>query len=237
MIDEFLNSEYNAAGELYGLDAVARVFPHASPAQKQQIIQKIVQNSQVQTSRGSRREFEKFLPQVPKHVQAEMKKGTVRLSDYTIYSIKPVNSKTIKMFEPQDKKEVGVRNISDSKLPKNMVFLVSGIYLLVGTNGDPTDPEGHKAIRFASVNSIAAICNGEFSFKSNRKQIIPENQSIRVFNTDNDHSVPLGYYKLDNPRMIRDEELIEFTVDLGTQLGIPANTWLFVALHGTVTTP
>ena len=72
MIDEFLNSEYNAAGELYGLDAIARVFPHATPAQKQQIIQKIAQGNQVQASRGSRREFEKFLPQVPKHVKEEL---------------------------------------------------------------------------------------------------------------------------------------------------------------------
>lgn len=237
MIDEFLNSEYNAAGELYGLDAIARVFPHATPAQKQQIIQKIAQGNQVQASRGSRREFEKFLPQVPKHVQQEMKKGTVRLSDYTIYSIKQVNSKTIKMFEPQDKKEVGVRNISDAKLPKNMVFAVSGIYLLTGVNTDPTDPDGHKSIRFGSISTVAAISNGEFSFKSNRKQIIPENQSNRVFITDNDQSVPLGYFKLDNPRLIKDEELIEFTVDLGTQLGIPPNQWLLVALHGTVTTP
>jgi hypothetical protein len=237
MIDEFLNSEYNAAGELYGLDAVTRAFPGANPAQKAQIIQKIAQNNQTQISRGSRREFEKFLPQVPKHVQTEMKKGSVRLSDYTVYSIKQINSKTIKMFEPQDKKEVGVRNISDAKLPKNMVFLVSGIYLLTGENMTPTGGEGHKAIQFGSVSTIPAICNGEFSFKANRKQIIPENQAVRVFATDNDHSLPLGYFKLDNPRMIRDEELIEFTVDLGTQLGIPVNQWLMVALHGTVTTP
>src|SRR3989338_3549304 len=50
-------------------------------------------------------------------------------------------------------------------------------------------------------------------------------------------TIPLGYYKLDNPRVINDEELIEFTVELGTSFSIPAETWLYVALDGTMTTP
>lgn len=236
-MNEFINSEFNNAGELFGLDAVNRMLQSANPLQRSKIMQKFSQQAQVQTSRGSRKDMEKFFAQVPNHVQAELKKGGVRLADYTIYSMKPINSKTIKMFEPQDDKEVGVRNISNAKLPKNMVFVVSGIYLLTGTNPEPTNPEGHKAIRFGSVGTVASICNGEFSLKANRKQIIPENQAIRRFVTDNDMTVPLGYYKLDNPRLIRDEELIEFTVELGTQVNIPANQWLYVGLDGTGTTP
>jgi hypothetical protein len=73
--------------------------------------------------------------------------------------------------------------------------------------------------------------------KANRKQIVPENQSVRRFSTDNDMTVPLGYYKLDNPRLIRDEELIEFTVELGTQFGVPAGQYIYVGLDGTGTTP
>lgn len=236
-MNDFVNSEYNNAGELFGLDAVNRMFQSANPMQRAKIMQKFSQQTQVQTSRGSRKDMEKFFAQVPSHVQAELKKGGVRLADYTIYSMKQINSKTIKMFEPQDDKEVGVRNISNAKLPKNMVFVVSGIYLLTGVNPEPASPEGHKAIRFESVSTVPAICNGEFSLKSNRKQIIPENQAIRRFVTDNDTTVPLGYYRLDNPRLIRDEELIEFTVELGTQLNIPANQWLYVGLDGTGTTP
>ena len=87
------------------------------------------------------------------------------------------------------------------------------------------------------MSSVSAISNGEFSLKANRKQIIPENQAVRRFITDNDMTIPLGYYKLDNPRLIRDEELIEFTVELGTQLDVPAEQWLYVALDGTATTP
>ena len=66
---------------------------------------------------------------------------------------------------------------------------------------------------------------------------MPENQSNRRFITDNDHTVQWGYYKLDNPRLIKDEEVLEFTVELGTQFGIPAEQYLYVGLDGTATTP
>ena len=236
-MDDFLNSEYNNAGELFGLDAINRMVNSGNPVQQALALKKVVQSSQIQTSRRSRAEMEKSFKQLPPHVKGELLKGGVRLADYTIYSMKKISSKTIKMFEPQDDKEVGVRNISNAKLPKNMVFLVSGIYLLTGVNPDPTNSEGHKAIRFGSVGSVNAICNGEFSLKANRKQIIPENQAIRRFATDNDMTVPLGYYKLDNPRLIRDEELIEFTIELGTQFQVPADQWMYVGLDGTGTTP
>jgi hypothetical protein len=49
--------------------------------------------------------------------------------------------------------------------------------------------------------------------------------------------VPVGYYKLSNPRLIQDDIQIEFTVELGTMTGILPNTQLFVGLHGTITTP
>lgn len=235
--NDFINSEFNNTGELFGLEAVTRMVHNADPVKKAMILKKLVQPSSSQVSRKSRGEMEKHFGQLQKHIQEGLKKGSLRLADYTIYSIKPINSKTIKMFETQDDKEVGVRNISNAKLPKNNVFLVSGIYLLTGTNPDPANAEGFKATRFGSVTQVNALCNGEFSLKANRKQLIPENQSIRCFATDNDNSVAMGYYKLDNPRLINDEELIEFTIELGTQFQIPANQWVFVGLDGTGTTP
>jgi hypothetical protein len=47
----------------------------------------------------------------------------------------------------------------------------------------------------------------------------------------------MGYYKLSNPRIIADDLLIEFTVELGTMTDLPANAFLMVGLHGTITTP
>lgn len=233
MEDEIMNSEYNNIGELFGIGELETATHGMSPIKKAMFIKKLY--GQVHSSRRSRAEMEKFFKQVPKHVKQELLKGGVRLADYTIYSTKQITSKTIKLFETQDEKETGVRNISNAKLPKNMVFLVSGIYLLTGKAAS-LEPDAVKAIPYNVVSTAPAIANGEFSLKANRKQIIPENQSIRRFVTGNFSTLP-GYYKLDNPRLIRDEELIEFTVELGTMEGLPKEQFLYVGLDGTGTTP
>ena len=235
MIDEILDSEYNNVGELFGFGELEKATRHMSPTQRIKAISRL--SRQVKASRRSRGEMEKFFKQLPKNVKHELVRGTLRLADWTIYSIKQIKSKTIKMFEPQDDKEVGVRNISNAKLPKNTVFLVSGIILLTGKSTNVADPEANKGINFKSLSTIPSIANGEFSLKANKKQIVPENQSNRRFITDNDHTVQWGYYKLDNPRLIRDEEVIEFVVELGTQFNIPPEQFLYAALDGTATTP
>lgn len=238
MLDELLDSEYNNVGELFGIGELEALTHHMAPKQKMKAIMRL--GRQVKSSRRSRGEMEKFFKQLPKHVKQGLIKGTIRLSDMTIYSTKLISSKTIKMFEPQDDKEVGVRNIANAKLPKNSTFLVSGIFLLVGVADSPTGvitSENIKAINFKSISTVPAIANGEFSLKANKRQIIPENQSNRRFVTDNDHTVQWGYYKLDNPRLIRDEEAIELVVELGTQFGIANDTYLWAGLDGTGTTP
>lgn len=235
MIDEMLESEYNYVGELYGIEELEMATRHMKPKERIRAIKRL--SGQIRGSRRSRGEMEKYFKQLPKHVKQELVRGSLRLADWTIYSVKPITSKTIKMFEPQDDKEVGVRNISNAKLPKNTVFLVSGIILLTGTSTNVQDPEANKGINFKTVSVVPAIANGEFSLKANKKQIVPENQSNRRFVTDNDTTVQWGYYKLDNPRLIKDEEVIEFVVELGTQFQIPPGQFLYAALDGTATTP
>lgn len=240
LIRNAIDSEYNNVGELMGIDdalmgEVSELMGRLKTTDKVKFLRKI--SSKSNASRGSRAEFEKFFREVPDNVRGSLIKGDLRLADYSLYSIKAVNSKTIKLFETQDDKEVGLRNISNAKLPKNMVFIVSGIYLLAGTCTDVSDREKLKATDFKSVAAYPAIANAEFCLKANKKQIIPEGNIIRKFISDNDHSRATGYFKLDNPRLIKDDELIEFTVELGTLTGVDANTVLYVGLDGTATTP
>jgi hypothetical protein len=240
LLKSAVNSEYNNVGELMGIDdalngEVSELMGRMRPLEKVKFLRKI--SSQNNLSRGSRAEFEKFFREVPDGVKSSLVKGDLRLSDYTLYSIKAVNSKTIKLFETQDDKEVGLRNISNAKLQKNFVFLVSGIYLLAGVSADINDKEKTKATEFKSVNNFPALANAEFSLKANKKQIIPEGNVIRKFVNDNDHTRQIGYFKLDNPRLIKDDELIEFIVELGTMTGLDPNTVIYVGLDGTGTTP
>ena len=216
---EFLDT--NIQNELFGLDGKVKV---------------------KHPSKGSRAEMERHFMEIPADIRSQLGSGKLRLADTIIYSVKPVGtSKTIKLFETQDVKEVALSNISNGKLPKNSTLLVSGIYLLQGkvtaaVPGSPTEDE-IKACVFGSIKNIGAIANGEFSFKANKVTIVPENTPTRLYVTDNNTNWPLGYYKLNNPRLIADDLQIEFTVELGSTVGIPQDTFLYVGLYGTITTP
>lgn len=190
-------------------------------------------------SRGSRAEMEKHFAELPEHVKLELQKGKLRYADTIIYSIKPITSRTVKMFETHDDKEVGFRNISNAKLPKNHCLLVSGIYMLAAgfyPGGNLTAKEEILRANFTSIEYFGVLQSGEFNLKANQKCIVPETPNL-VFITSTFHGVPVGYYKLANPRLIQDEVLIEFVVELGALIGLVPNAHLFVGLHGTITTP
>jgi hypothetical protein len=230
--------EYNNQGALVGIDGpdgeeLLGALRRMNPVRRQRTINKLANTGA--PSRGSRAEMEKFFAELPSYIKEGLVKGELRLADTMIYSIKPVSSKTVKMWETQDDKEVGLRNISNAKLPKNQALLVSGIQVLAGTSADATKDK-IIATDFKSIETFPSFINGEFNLKYNKKQIIPET-SNSVFRTSNYHFVPIGYYKLANPRLIADDMLIELTFELGSTDGIPANTYVFVGLHGTITTP
>lgn len=230
--------EYNNAGALLGLEMIENeellgALKRMNPIQRTRVVSKLA--SVPAPSKGSRAEMEKHFGELPQHIKDGLAKGELRLADTVIYSIKPVSSKTIKIFETQDDKEIGLRNISNAKLPKNQVMLVSGIVLLAGVAADGTKDK-IIATNYDKIESVPALANGEFSLKSNKKQIVPDT-SNNVFKTNNLHLVPMGYYKLANPRLVHDDVLLEMTLELGSLDGIAANTYVFAALHGTITTP
>jgi hypothetical protein len=230
--------EYNNAGALLGMDGVDNeellgALKRMNPIQRMRTMNKLANG--MPASKGSRAEMEKHFNELPMHIKDALLKGELRLADTIIYSLKPVNSKTIKMFETQDVKEVGLRNISNAKLPKNQALLVSGIFLLAGI---PADATTDKVIgtKYDKLEDFPSLANGEFSLKANKKIIMPES-SIALFKTGNMHAVPMGYYKLANPRLIHDDILLEATIDLGSMEGLDPKTFLYVGLHGTITTP
>lgn len=234
--------EYTNQGSLIGLDGdndellgeVLGALKKMNPLQRQRAVNKLTAPPPV--SKGSRAEMEKHFSELPKHIQEGLRKGELRLADTVIYSLKPASSKTIKIFETQDDKEIGLRNVSNAKLPKNQAMLVSGIILLAGVSADATKDK-IMATKFEAIEDFAAIASGEFGLKSNKKQLVPDGTSNNVFKTKGFSQVTAGYYKLANPRLIHDDILIEMTIELGTMEGIAANTYIWAGLHGTITTP
>lgn len=230
--------EYNNVGALFGLDGLEGeellgALKSMNPIKRQKAINKLA--SGPAPSRGSRAEMEKHFGDLPQHIKDALAKGELRLADTIIYSIKKASSKTVKMFETQDTKAIGLNSLSGAKLPKNQALLVSGIIILAGVPADLTSDK-IMATDYSKIESIPAIASGEFNLKANKKVIVPES-SMNMFKTFNNNHLPLGYYKLANPRLIHDDVLIEATIELGTLDGIDAKTHIYLGLHGTITTP
>ena len=232
-------SEYNNSGALLGLDGADHeellgALKRMNPIQRMKVMNKLAGG--VPASRGSRAEMEKHFNELPQHIKESLLNGDLRLADTIIYSRKIVNSKTVKLFETQDVKEIGIRNISNAKLPKNQALLVSGIFLLAGV---ATANTADKIIgaRYDKLEDFPTIANGEFTLKANKKIIMTDVDNA-IFKTSNNHNIPIGYYKLANPRVIHDDILLEATVELGSLDGIDTDkTFLYIGLHGTITTP
>jgi hypothetical protein len=238
MIGALNKSEYNNAGELFGLQAIDNELlgqlGKMDPVTRMRTLIKMSKGPS--PSRGSRAEMEKFFGELPDSIKSGLTSGKLRLSDQLIYSIKPVGAaKTIKMFETQDIKETGLRNISNGRLPKNTAMLVSGIYLLTGVAASLSNDD-QKSTVFDKIETAAAIATGEFTLKANKKAIV-DSMSLTVFKTANFHQVPMGFYKLSNPRLIHDDVDIEFEIDLGSVTGLNANQVIYIGLLGTATIP
>lgn len=239
MLDLSGIEEYNNSGALLGLDGIEQeeflgALKRMNPVQRMRVINKMAGG--VPASRGSRAEMEKHFSELPDHIRQGLLNNELRLADTIIYSRKKVSSKTVKMFETQDVKATGLRNISNAVLPKNQALLVSGIFLLAGVAAAPTDDSALFA-RYEKIEDFPAIANGEFSLKANKKIILNEVENS-VFKTFNNHQIPIGYYKLANPRLIQDDVQIEATIELGSTEGLDTTrTYLYLGLHGTITTP
>jgi hypothetical protein len=237
-LGQLMESEYTNPAELMGFGEVEEELlgdlKRLNPLARAKALQKLVKKPI--PSHGSRAEFEKFFVELPKSIKEQLLQGKLRLADHLVYTIKPINgAKTIKMFESQDVKEVGLRNISNAKLPKNMAMLVSGIYMLQGEAAS-LGVDDVKVTKFDTIENVGALSNGEFKLKANKKQLVSDT-SNRNFVTTQFNMVPKGFYKLANPRLIHDDIDIEFEIELGTINGINPNTVIYIGLSGTATIP
>jgi hypothetical protein len=116
-----------------------------------------------------------------------------------------------------------------------MALIVSGIFLLTGVAASGTADDA-KVTNFDYIDGKGALSVGEITLKGNKKAII-DSTSLVQFKTNGLTSVPHGYYKLHNPRVIHDDVDIECDIELGSITGVAANTYYFLGLHGTVTIP
>jgi hypothetical protein len=175
---------------------------------------------------NSRGEFEKRLHLLPREIQAGLANKTLQAVDVAYYVTKNVsNNKVAKMLKDDDNKVVGLSNISSAKLEKGNVMLLSGIILLSANDSAQAESSIFETI-------APYLRNGEFEFKANGTTLIPST-SMEVFNTEGTDR-QMGYYKLDNARIIYDQQAMELNLEWG--MNAVLNQFIKAILVGTAVT-
>jgi hypothetical protein len=226
-LGEIEQSEHNLLGAI-SEDDFLEALDTAPPQAKKKFFKKMQMQSRVQTtatSSRSRAEFEKRIHLLPTEIQKGLASQSLQAVDTVIYVVKSVaGSKVVKMFKDDDNKVVGISNISSGKLEKGNFFLLYGVQLMAGI------AEANETAADVNFNIIPDyVRNGEFEFKANGTVLVPNTSNEAFFTEGKD--VFKGLYVLDNPKVIKDQQAIEFNLEWGTNA--PANTYLKAILRGT----
>lgn len=228
-LGQITNSEFDLMGAMTDEELLGAL-ERAPQAERKAFIRRVKQQpktSAVATGRSSSRgEFERRLHLLPKEIQEGLANKTLQAVDVAYYVTKSVaNNKVIKMFKDDDNKVVAVSNVSSAKLEKGNVMLLSGIILLGGSNSAKVEET-----KFTIIPEY--VRNGEFEFKANGTTIIPST-SCEVFNSAATTRQE-GLYKLDNAKIIFDQQAIELNIEWGQNA--VENQFLKAILIGTAVT-
>jgi len=178
---------------------------------------------------GSRGELINRMSQLGPAIANGLKNGTLQLVDTELFVARDCAAVTnIKLLQDGDSKQfVGntqsqIGMINGAKLEKGEVFLLNGIQLLYGLC------TAHVGDCIAWGQLEPKMRTGQFEMRANGKTIIPWTAlevfmpNMSQFSTtatssyafvQGDTTKRIGYYKLDNPKLIKSQYAMEFNVE------------------------
>lgn len=227
-LGEITQSEFSLLGAISD-EELLMALEGATPQAKKKFskaIRNFAKNKNHSPSKGSRGELEKRLHLLPREIQEGLARKTLQAVDAAYYVVKDVSgSRVQKLMKDDDNKVVGLSNISSAKLEKGNYFMLNGLTLLSGVAG--AEDTVHD-VNFSVIPDY--LRNGEFEFIANGTNLI-QNASNELFNTSG-QTIPVGHYRLDNPKLIKDQQTIEFNLEWGANA--PAGTYVKAILRGTI---
>jgi hypothetical protein len=228
-LGEITQSEFTLLGAI-SEDELLTALEGATPQAKRSFAKSVKamasKTRMVAPSRGSRGELEKRIHMLPSEIQEGLAKQTLQAVDAAYYVVKDISgSKVQKLFKDDDNKVVSQSNLSSAKLEKGNMFMLSGLTLLAGV---AADGESFGDVNFGVLPDY--LRNGEFEFNANGTTLI-QNASCELFNTTG-QNIPVGHYVLDNPKLIKDQQTIEFNLEWATNA--PVRSYIKAIMRGTI---
>lgn len=182
---------------------------------------------------NSRYEMEQKLDQLPKEIMDGLINKRLQLADTRFYVVKDISGKnSIDVFQGTDQKGVGLGNLANQKLEKDNWLL---FYAMIMRYAAPGGGGGAGASLTADFSHIVPIIrNGEFEFEAGNKKLVGLT-TCSMFDTRERHDVPIGYWKVDNTKVI--EPQVEIKMPVKFTAAAEVSTFLRVELLGTSVIP
>lgn len=190
---------------------------------------------------GSRTELLKRFPALPADIRQGLMNKSLQITEGNFFTHVLLNTgsntnpATQELILTSQVFATGVTNLDRGMLPKGYFLLVSAIQFLFG---DAPIAGGTPQVSQAPYGTIPApLRNGSFEFVANGKYIVPE-MSANIFDKTNRTDVDLGYFALDNPKLIEPQQSIKFNIKWqGLLTTFAANPAAKVVFHGSVIAP
>ena len=117
--------------------------------------------------------------------------------------------------------------MSNQKLEKDNWFIMYAIIMRFAIN--PTGPLDADFTHIAPI-----IRNGEFELEAGNKKLIGLTDNT-VFDTRDRHDIPIGFYKLENTKILEPQTEIKMPVKFAAATGV--TTFMRVEIVGTSVIP
>lgn len=226
--------EYNNNADLLGIDTdgadlLGRIAKLPKEQQSKAIKQIIKGRSNSGAGNGtSRQEMEQRFMQLPKEIRDGLLNKRLQLVDTRFYVVKDISTKnSIDIFQGTDQKGVGLGNLANQKLEKDNWFILYALIMRYAFN-----PTGALDADFTHIAPI--IRNGEFELEAGNKKLIGLTDNT-TFDTRDRHDIPIGFYKLENTKIIEPQVEIKMPVKFTGASGL--TTFIRVDIIGTSVIP
>ncbi len=233
-MENLKNGEFDNNADLMGIDTSGNdLLGKISKLPKEEqsaAIKNILRNRDGKgaASETSRQEMERQFRQLPKEIREGLLNKRLQLGDGRYYVVKDIATKNnIDVLTGTDQKSVGLGSIANQKLDKDWWFSIFAILMRYAESAT-----GYGTADFTHIPPI--IRNGEFEFEAGNKKLIGL-MSNSAFDTRDRHDIQIGYYKLDNRKLI--EPQVEIKMPVKFTASAVATSFLRVELIGTTVMP
>jgi hypothetical protein len=176
----------------------------------------------------SRQEMERQFRQLPKEIREGLLNKRLQLGDNRYYIVKAIASQNnVDIFVGTDQKAIGLGNLATQKLDKDWWFSIFALTMRYAESAS-----GYGVADFTHIPPI--VRNGEFEFEAGNKKLVGLMDNS-AFDTRDRHDLPIGYYKLDNRKLI--EPQVDIKMPVKFTAAAAANSFLRVGLIGTTVMP